>query len=84
MGLYMQSITRRLIYILGLMTALAYMIAILLVWMLAEFTGYTFFSAGEPNRVILYTEWILGFNAIYSLVIYCKREIINYAGITHI
>ena len=80
----MQSITERLIYILGLMTALAYMITILLTWIASEFAGYTFFSAGEPNRLILITEWVLGLNAIYSLVIYCKKEIISYAGITHI
>ena len=52
----------------GFIIALSYIISILYIWVKAEFTGYTYFLAGEPNRAILYTEWILGFLSILVIL----------------
>ena len=52
------------IRIFGFAVALSYLIVILYVWANAEYSGHVYFLAGEPNRVILYAEWILGFIAI--------------------
>ena len=48
------------IRILGLMSLISYLIVVLYTWMFSNLNGYTYFSAGEPNLFIKYTEWILG------------------------
>ena len=57
----------RKIRIFGFMVALSYLITILYTWMSAELTGHVYFMAGEPDRTILYTEWILGLLTIIML-----------------
>ena len=52
------------IRIFGFMVVLSYIIVILYVWMSAELSGHVYFLAGEPNRAILYTEWLLGMLSI--------------------
>ena len=52
------------IRIFGFMVVLSYIIVILYTWMNAELTGHVYFLAGEPNRVILYTEWLFGLLSI--------------------
>ena len=54
--------------IFGFIIALSYIISILYIWMRAEFTGYIYFLAGEPNRAILYTEWTLGVLSILVIL----------------
>jgi hypothetical protein len=63
------------IRILGLMTLISYMIVILWVWMTANYDGYIYFLAGEPNPYIKYTEWLLGFTGIVIAVDLLHKEI---------
>ncbi len=56
------------IRILGLMSVISYMIVILFVWIYANFDGYVYFLAGEPNSLIKYTEWLLGFTGIFVAI----------------
>ena len=63
----------KLIRILGLMTALSYMLCILYTWILAELNGFVYFSAGEPEPMIRYAEWILG--VISTIVIISEIKI---------
>ena len=66
---------RKQIRLLGLMVALSYLIIFLLLWMGANYLGYTFFSAGEPVPAIKYTEWILGILAIIVVTGKLKEEL---------
>ena len=61
------------IRIVGFSVALSYLIAILYTWMSAELTGHVYFMAGEPDRAILYTEWVLGFLTIIMLASELKK-----------
>jgi len=53
--------------LLGLFFVLSYMINIYYIWFDANLSGYTYFSAGEPNLYIKYTEWIGGILGIFHL-----------------
>jgi len=61
------------IRIFGFMVALSYLITILYTWMSAELTGHVYFMAGEPDRIILYTEWIFGLLTIIMLTSELKK-----------
>ena len=63
------------IRILGLMAIISYMIVILFVWMYANYGGYVYFLAGEPDPLIKYTEWLLGFMGIIVAVDLLRKEI---------
>ena len=63
------------IRILGLMSIISYMIVILFVWMYANFGGYIYFLAGEPNLVIKYTEWVLGFAGVFVAIDLLHKEL---------
>jgi len=62
------------IRILGLMALISYMIVILFTWIYANFNGYVYFMAGEPNIVIKYTEWVLGFAGIIVAADFLRKE----------
>jgi len=53
--------------IVGLITAISYMIVILFTWIYANHQGYVYFSAGEPILIIKYIEWTLATISIYTL-----------------
>jgi hypothetical protein len=61
--------------ILGLMAIISYMIVILFVWIYANIGGYVYFLAGEPNLVIKYTEWLLGFAGIFVAIDLLHKEL---------
>lgn len=61
------------IRIFGFMVALSYLIVILFVWMSAEYSGQVYFLAGEPNRAILYIEWIMGIGSIVIIGLEFKK-----------
>jgi hypothetical protein len=61
--------------ILGLMTLISYMTVILFTWIYANVEGYVYFSAGEPQLLIKYTEWVLGFIGIFVAVDCLRKEI---------
>ncbi len=61
--------------ILGLMAIISYMIVILFVWIYANIGGYVYFLAGEPNLVIKYTEWLLGFAGIFVAIDLLRKEL---------
>lgn len=61
--------------IFGFMIALSFLIVLLYSWMRTEYIGDTYFRAGEPNRLILYTEWILGLLSITVISIEMKKII---------
>ena len=61
--------------ILGLMAIISYMIVILFVWIYANIDGYVYFLAGEPNLVIKYTEWLLGFAGIFVAIDLLRKEL---------
>ena len=64
----------RRIRIFGFLVALSYLIVILASWMFSEFyNGDVYFRAGEPNRFILYSEWLFGIISIAILSIEVKR-----------
>jgi hypothetical protein len=63
----------RTVRILGLMSVISYMIVILFTWIYANLTGYVYFSAGEPELLIKYPEWVLGLIGI-SVAIDCLRK----------
>ena len=63
------------IRIFGFMVVLSYLIVILYVWMNAELNGHIYFLAGEPNRAILYIEWIMGAIAISIIANELHRDI---------
>ncbi len=63
------------IRILGLMAMISYMIVILFVWMHANYGGYVYFIAGEPDPLIKYTEWLLGFMGIIVAIDLLSKEI---------
>lgn len=63
--------------IFGFMVALSSLIVILGIWISSELHGVVYFSAGEPNRAILYTEWtfiIISIGVIYFEFISSIRE----------
>lgn len=53
------------------------MINIYYIWFDANLSGYTYFSAGEPNLYIKYSEWIGGILGIVSLISIIKETIRN-------
>ena len=62
------------IRIFGFMVAISYLIVVLSSWMFSEFyIGDVYFEAGEPNRFILYSEWVFGLIAIRILFIELKK-----------
>jgi hypothetical protein len=61
--------------ILGLMAIISYMIVILFVWIYANYGGYVYFLAGEPNLIIKYTEWLLGFAGIFVAIDLLRKEL---------
>ncbi len=61
--------------ILGLMALISYMVVILFTWIYANLEGYVYFSAGEPELFIKYTEWALGFIGILVAVDFLKKEL---------
>lgn len=63
----------RTVRILGLMSVISYMTVILFTWVYANLTGYVYFSAGEPELLIKYPEWVLGLIGI-SVAIDCLRK----------
>ncbi|NJD78060.1 MAG: hypothetical protein FIB08_13380 [Candidatus Methanoperedens sp.] len=67
--------TVRLIRILGLMALISYMVVILFTWMYANLEGYVYFSAGEPELYIKYSEWALGFIGILVAADFLKKEL---------
>lgn len=68
------------IIIVGLMTALSYMICTLYTWIYAVMQGYVYFSAGEPNIHIRNLEWVGGIYTIFILIYLIKRELDHDAG----
>jgi uncharacterized membrane protein len=74
-NLEMVSNSSKNIRILGLMSLISYMIVILFVWIFANYEGYIYFLAGEPNPYIKYTEWLLGFTGIIVAVDLLYKEI---------
>ncbi len=67
--------TIKIVRILGLMALISYMIVILFTWIYANSEGYVYFSAGEPELFIKYTEWALGFIGIFVAVDFLKIEL---------
>lgn len=67
--------TMRFVRILGLMTLISYMVVILFIWIYANSVGYVYFSAGEPELLIKYPEWVLGFIGILVAVDFLKKEL---------
>lgn len=65
----------KLIRVLGLLTALAYLIVILFIWVSANMAGYIYFTAGEPDLRVKYAEWLLGVVGIYTQVIELKEKL---------
>lgn len=65
----------KILKIIGLISALGYMIPIILVWIFANIRGHTYFSAGEPILIIKYFEWILGTIGIFIIISYLKQEL---------
>ncbi|VVB87311.1 Uncharacterised protein [uncultured archaeon] len=63
------------IRVLGLMAVISYMIVILFTWMYANFSGYVYFSAGEPMLFIKYPEWALGFVGIFVAIDSLRKEL---------
>lgn len=57
------------------MALLSYMTVILFIWIYANLGGYVYFSAGEPQLIIKYSEWALGFTGIFVALDYLRREI---------
>ena len=64
-----------LLRILGLMAVLSYMFVILFTWMYANHQGYVYFSAGEPETLIKYPEWVLGILGILATASVLRREL---------
>ncbi len=63
------------IKIIGLMAAISYLIFILLTWIIANYLGHTYFTAGEPHLIIKYIEWIVRANSIIVLCGYLKEAL---------
>ena len=63
----------RTVRIVGLMSVISYMTVILFTWIYANLTGYVYFSAGEPELLIKYPEWVLGFIGI-TVAIDCLHK----------
>jgi len=63
------------IRVLGLMAIISYMVVILFTWMCANFSGYVYFSAGEPMLFIKYPEWALGFIGIFVAIDSLRKEL---------
>ncbi|MCX9009608.1 MAG: hypothetical protein OIN66_00665 [Candidatus Methanoperedens sp.] len=66
----------KIIRVIGLMSLLSYMTVVLFVWIYANLGGYVYFSAGEPQWIIKYSEWALGFTGILVALDYLRREIL--------
>lgn len=63
--------------IIGLISVISYMTAILFIWISANFMGFVYFSAGEPVSLIKYPEWILGFIGLVVSIDYLRMELIR-------
>ncbi len=61
----------------GLMAIISYMTVILFTWIFANMNGYVYFSAGEPELLIKYPEWVLGFTGIFVAIDSLRKEIDN-------
>lgn len=61
------------IRIIGLLALIIYMAVILHDWISASMEGRLSFSAGEPNALVKYCEWILGFIGIFVAFDYLIR-----------
>lgn len=66
---------QKVLKILGLITIISYLIVILVTWISANIAGYIYFSAGEPNLLIKYTEWTLGILGIFVMLNILKDEV---------
>lgn len=71
----MQIIIARLIKVFGLLILTGYSITILLTWIYFSSQGYIYLVAGEPNKFIMYFEWVLGLYGILIGLHYSKKEI---------
>ncbi|HEY9245517.1 MAG TPA: hypothetical protein VIO11_01595 [Candidatus Methanoperedens sp.] len=69
------SAIMKMIRILGLMAVISYMVVILFTWVYANIKGYVYFSAGEPELLIKYSEWALGALGILAAIDYLRKEI---------
>ncbi len=65
----------QLLRILGIIVLVSYTTVIMATWIAADAQGYTYFSAGEPNGVIRYVEWLLGLFGIMVAVRLLHSEI---------
>jgi len=71
----MKTQWKQYVKILGIISVISYMICILFTWMLANYLGYTYFTAGEPILIIKYIEWVCGGIGMWSLFVVYKEEI---------
>ena len=69
------SRTMKRVRVLGLMAVISYMVVILFAWIYTNLDGYVYFLAGEPNPLIKYLEWALGFTGIFVAVDFLRKEI---------
>lgn len=63
------------IWLIGLISLVSFNIVILVTWVSSVLSGYTYFSAGEPNIFIRNIEWgilffgiIVGIFMIYKII----------------
>jgi len=70
----------KIVRIIGLVALISYMAVILFTWIYADRAGYIYFSVGEPSSFIKYSEWILGFMAIFIAIYYLLMELSGYIG----
>jgi len=67
---------KRWVRIIGLSTAIAYMVVIIIMWMYWNYNGYSYVQFQEPNYIIKYSEWVLGIVSIVLLSIELSKIII--------
>ena len=68
----------KIVRILSLMVLISYIGVILFIWIYATRAGFIYFSAGGPSSLIKYSEWILGFLAIFVAIYYLLMELSGY------
>jgi len=69
-----QKLYLKCIRVVGLMAVFSYTLVILISWGYANYSGYMYFSAGEPVLSIKYFEWILGIIGIFTIPYYIHLE----------
>jgi hypothetical protein len=71
--------SERLFKIIGIISALGFMIVIVPYWVYSDMIeGYTYISFGEPIAIIKYAEWTFGFIGILTLISELKNTIKQY------